>query len=202
MKSSCFPNFPTHLSNTALPCAPTAKSISSSPSRSKRVLTLRPKYCREGERDDPGMCWNQTQGEVSLGVSSPTGVEYKHKNYLLVIGVDVNAVSMVDVDGPPVLVLQWGSHHQVSEAVVIEVRSSCQCVTKPGILGLFFRFKSAVRYKHLLLEDEPEKEMAKYWPYCINELQIIAIDVQQEINGLLLPEEKNKCHSRLTPVKE
>lgn len=92
-------------------------------------------------------------------MSSPTGLEHTHKNYLLVIGVDVNAVSMVDIDGPPVLVLQWGSHHQVSEAIVIEVWSSRQCVTKPGILGLFFRFKSAVRYKHLLLEDAPEKEI-------------------------------------------
>lgn len=98
---------------------------------------------------------------------------------------------MVDIDGPPVLVLQWGSHHQVSEAVVIEVRSSCQRVTKPGILGLFFRFKRAIRYKHLLLEDEPEKEM-------------VAIDVQQELNecGFLLPKEEHKRHSCLTPVKE
>lgn len=174
------PKLPTpHLSNTALPCAPTATSVSSSPSRSNRALTLRPKYWREGERDDPGMRWDRTQGEISFSASSPT--EDKHKNYLLVIRVDVNAVSMVDVDGPPVLVLQWGSHHQVAEAVVIEVRSSRQCVTKPGILGPVFRFKSAVRYKHLLLEDEPEKERAKYWCYCINELRIIAIDVQQQI---------------------
>lgn len=129
--------------------------------------------------------------KFSCRVSSTTVGEYKRKNNLLVIGVDVNAVSMVDIDGPPVLVLQWGSHHQVSEAVVIEVRSSCQRVTKPGILGLFFRFKRAIRYKHLLLEDEPEKEM-------------VAIDVQQELYkcGFLLPKEEHKRHSCLTPVKE
>lgn len=86
-------------------------------------------------------------------------VEGKPKNYLLVIGVEVNAVSVVDVDGPRVLVLQWGPHHEVSEAVVIEVRGSCQCVTKPGILGLFFRFQGAVGDKHLLLEDKPEKDI-------------------------------------------
>lgn len=45
----------THLSSTALPCAPTAKSISSSPSKSNRALTLRPKYFKEGEIDDPGI---------------------------------------------------------------------------------------------------------------------------------------------------
>lgn len=43
----------THLSSTALPCAPTAKSMSSSPSRSKRALRLRPKYRSVGEMDDP-----------------------------------------------------------------------------------------------------------------------------------------------------
>lgn len=80
------------------------------------------------------------------------------------MGVDVNAVSVVDIDGTPVLVLQGGSHHQISEAVVIEVWSSGQCVTKPGILGLFIRYQSSVRYKHLLLEEEREKEM----PYTGN----------------------------------
>lgn len=128
------------------------------------------------------------------------GLDHEDNDYLLVIGVDVNAVSMVDIDGPPVLVLQWGSHHQVSEAVVVEVRSSCQRVTKPGILGPFFRFKSAVWYKHLLLEDEPERKRT-----TVNiELKFISIDVQQGINkcGFLLHEEKNNRHRRLTPVKE
>lgn len=102
------------------------------------------------------------------------------KNYLLVVGVEVNAVSVVDVDGPPVLVLQRGPHHEVSEAVVVEVRSSCQCVTKPGILGLFFRFQGAVGDKHLLLVDKPEKD-------------IMAL---HEINKcrLLLPQGDNKRH--------
>lgn len=106
------------------------------------------------------MRWNQkTQGETGFSVSCPTEVERKPKNYLLVIGVEVDAVAVVDVHGPPVLVLQWGPHHEVSEAVVIEVRSSCQCVSEPGILGLFFRFQSAVGDKHLLLEDKPEKDI-------------------------------------------
>lgn len=75
------------------------------------------------------------------------------------MGVDVNAVSVVDIDGTPVLVLQGGSHHQISEAVMIEVWSSGQCITKPGVLGLFLRYQSSVRYKHLLLEEEREEEM-------------------------------------------
>lgn len=60
--------------------------------------------------------------------------------YLLVVVVDVNTVSVVDVDGAPVLILQRGSHQQVSEAVMVEIWSSCHCVTKPGVLGLFFGF--------------------------------------------------------------
>lgn len=79
--------------------------------------------------------------------------------YLLVIVDDVNTVSVVDVDGPPVLILQRGPHQHVSEAVVVEVWSSCQCITKPGILGLFLRLESSIRDKHLLLEEKKERKM-------------------------------------------
>lgn len=77
--------------------------------------------------------------------------------YLLVIVDDVNTVSVVDVDGAPVLILQRGSHQQVSEAIVVEVWSSCQCITKPGILGLFLRLQSSIRYKHFLLGEKKER---------------------------------------------
>lgn len=78
--------------------------------------------------------------------------------YLFVIVGDVNTVAVVDIDGPPVLVLQRGSHKQVSEAVVVEIWSSCHCITKPGILGLVLRFESSIRYKHLLLGEQTKKE--------------------------------------------
>lgn len=76
-----------------------------------------------------------------------------NNEYLLVIVDDVNTVPVVDIDGPPVFILQGGSHQQVGEAVVIEVWSSRQCITKPGILGLFLRLESSIRYKHFLLDE-------------------------------------------------
>lgn len=76
--------------------------------------------------------------------------------YLLIIVDDVNAVSVVDIDGPSVFVLQRGPHQQVSEAIVVEVWSSCHCITKPGILGLLFRLQSSIRYKHFLLREKKE----------------------------------------------
>lgn len=76
--------------------------------------------------------------------------------YLLVILYDVNAITVVDIKGTPVLVLQRGSNQQVSEAIVVEVWSGRQCVAKPGILGLILRLQSTVRHKHLLLGDKKE----------------------------------------------
>lgn len=55
----------THLSSTALPCAPTAKSMSSSPSRSKRALRLRPKYRSVGEMDNPEIRWEESKTQPS-----------------------------------------------------------------------------------------------------------------------------------------
>lgn len=70
---------------------------------------------------------------------------------------DVNTVSVVDIDGSLVFILQGGSHQQVSEAVMVEVWSGCQSITKPGILGLFLRLQSAIRYKDLLLGEMKEE---------------------------------------------
>lgn len=141
-----------------------------------------------GTGKTPGCAEVKHKDKSDLKWSSPKVWEntQKTKNYLLVIGVEVNVVAVVDVDGPPVIVLQGGSHHQVREAVVVEVWSCCQSVTKPGILGLFLRFKSSIRHKHLLLEEEREKEVAY--------IGIILIKKRREGN--------DKHHSCLTPVKE
>lgn len=77
----------------------------------------------------------------------------KKKRYLLIVVDDINAVSVIDIDGPPVFIFQWGSHQQISEAVMVQIRSGCQCITKPGILGLIVTLQRTVGYKNLLLRD-------------------------------------------------
>lgn len=73
--------------------------------------------------------------------------------YLLVFVDDVNTVTVVDVDGAPVLVLQRSAHQQVGKAVVIEIWSGRHGVAEPSILGLFLRLQSAVGHKDLLLHE-------------------------------------------------
>lgn len=67
---------------------------------------------------------------------------------------DVNTITMVDVDGAPVLVLQRGAHQQVGEAVVVEIWSSRHGVAEPGILGLFLRLQSSIGHKDLFLQEK------------------------------------------------
>lgn len=81
------------------------------------------------------------------------GHKYTSTKYLLVVVGDVDTITMVDVDGAPVLVLQRCAHQQVSEAVVVEIWSSCHSVAEPCILGLFFRLQSSIGHKDLFLHE-------------------------------------------------
>lgn len=74
--------------------------------------------------------------------------------YLLVVVGDVNTITMVDVNGAPVLVLQRGAHQQVGEAVMVEVWCSRHGVAEAGILGLLRRLQRSIGHKDLFLQDK------------------------------------------------
>lgn len=79
---------------------------------------------------------------------------WANKQHLLVVVYDVSTISVVDINGALVVVLQRGSNQQVSEAIVVQVRGRCQCVTKPGVLGLVLRLQGPIRDKQLLLGEK------------------------------------------------
>ena len=73
--------------------------------------------------------------------------------YLCVGGGDVDALPVVHVYRPRVVVLQRRAHQQVGEAVLVEVVGSGQSVAKPGVLNPALCLEGAVRNKLLPLRE-------------------------------------------------
>ncbi len=82
------------------------------------------------------------------------------ESYLFVFGLDAVLLAVEEIDGSLVIVLQWCTHHQLTEAVAIQVWKSGRGRAKPGILGLFWWCKSPVWYKWAL--QNREKKTRKY----------------------------------------
>ena len=97
---------------------------------------------------------DHSEGSSRTG-SSRTG---RSGSYLFVVVGDVDVVPVVEVERPPVVVLQRCPHQQVAEAVVVEVGRGGQGVAKPGVLKPDPRPQGPIQYKHPLLEEQEEEE--------------------------------------------
>ncbi len=80
------------------------------------------------------------------------------ESYLFVFGLNAVLLTVEEIDGSLVIVFQWCTHHQLTEAVAIQVRKSGHGRAKPRIMGLFWWSKSPIWYKRALRNKQRKKD--------------------------------------------